>query len=193
MQGKPLRSIGILGGSFNPAHEGHIHISQEAKKRLGLDEIWWLVSPQNPLKPTEGMADYDARVADAQALSKHIPTIRVSRFEQDAGTQYSVDTILALISTYPAFNFVWLMGADNMVQIPQWKNWETLFELVPIAVFDRPAFGLKARLGKAAKIFAHAHTPQKQLRTLAHRPAPAWGFFTLPLHPASATELRKKS
>ncbi|MEL0144019.1 MAG: nicotinate-nucleotide adenylyltransferase, partial [Alphaproteobacteria bacterium] len=120
------RRIGLLGGSFNPAHDGHRYISVEALKRLGLDEVWWLVSPQNPLKPESGMAPFAQRLEYARQIVRH-PRIRVSAIEAEMGTRYTANTLESLVQLYPAAKFVWLMGADNLVQISAWRDWSKIF------------------------------------------------------------------
>ena len=147
--GAPGLRVGILGGSFNPAHDGHRHISLLALKHLGLDEVWWMVSTQNPLKPTDGMAPFAERMAGAEALARH-PDIRVTDVEQRLGTRYTCETLRALKSCFPRMHFVWLMGADNLAQISEWQRWNEIFNLVPIAVFDRAPYSFNALAGKAA-------------------------------------------
>jgi nicotinate (nicotinamide) nucleotide adenylyltransferase/ribosome silencing factor RsfS/YbeB/iojap len=192
LYGRPHRRIGLLGGSFNPAHGGHLHLSQLALKRLDLDEIWWLVSPQNPLKPIRGMAPFARRVAGATAFAKSCPRIRVSSIEASLGTSYTADTLAALRLRFPHSRFVWLMGSDNLVQLPRWKHWVELMETVPVAVFDRPGTSLRALAGKAAQRFAQTRVSSDAARILAEMKAPAWAFFHTRLDPRSATEMRKK-
>lgn len=180
-------SVGLLGGSFNPAHEGHLHISREALKRLRLDQVWWLVSPQNPLKPVAGMASLDARLASADRAARH-PAIRVSDIEQRLGTRYTVDTVRALRRRFPRHRFVWLMGADNMVQFPRWRRWTEIAETMPIAVFARGRVTYAALSGRLACRYAPARV--RDPRRLADHRAPAWSFLFTPLHPASSTALR---
>jgi nicotinate-nucleotide adenylyltransferase len=181
----------LLGGSFNPAHGGHLHISLLALQRLGVDEVWWLVSPQNPLKPVTGMAPFATRLAGAGALAKDQPRIKVSALEAALRTSYTADTIAALERRFPRTRFVWLMGGDNLAQLPRWKRWVELMERVPIAVFDRPQTSLKALAGKAAQRFARARVPQAAARDLSAMKPPAWAFFHTRLDPRSATEIRK--
>ena len=186
------RRIGLLGGSFNPAHDGHRHISLLALRRLGLDEVWWLVSPQNPLKPAKGMATLAQRMASARAVARH-PRIRVSDIEQRLNTRFTVDTVRALKRRYPGVGFVWLIGADNLLQMPAWKSWQTLFRLVPVAVFARPTYSLKALAGQAAGRFTPDRLPERQARCLAQRQPPAWVFLRIRLHSASATAIRTEA
>lgn len=184
-----MRRIGILGGSFNPAHEGHRAISLAALQRLGLDEVWWLVSPQNPLKPVAGMAPFAERFAGAAAVARH-PRIRVSDLEPKLGTSYTADTIAKLVRRFPHHAFVWLMGADNLAQIDRWKDWQQIFHAVPVAVFARPSYSLKALAAKAARRFARARLPEAAARSLATAEPPAWVFLHGPLSPVSATAIR---
>lgn len=182
------RVIGLLGGSFNPAHEGHVHISLEAIKRVGLDEVWWLVSPQNPLKPSEGMVDFATRMATAERITRLCPAIRVSDFEQRHHTRYTADTLAQLRRCYPHYRFVWLMGADNLVSFHRWHCWQEIFSLAAIAVYDRAPYTQKALKSKAASRYRHyrAHP-----RALLEKPLPAWCFLHGKRHYLSATFLRK--
>ncbi len=183
------RKIGLLGGSFNPAHEGHRHVSLLALRWLGLDEVWWLVSPQNPLKPTAGMAPFEERLAGARRAARH-PRIRVSDLERRLGSRYTVETVHALQRRHPGLRFVWLMGADNLSTIADWHRWPDLFRTVPIAIFDRWPDARSVAAVKPALRFAHARLGMGAARGLAHRKPPAWALIRGPLHPASATALR---
>ncbi len=182
--------IGLLGGSFNPAHAGHRHISLYALKILKLDQVWWLVSPQNPLKPSQGMAGLHERLAQAQAVARH-PRIRVTALECGLGTRYTADTLGVLSRRYKKTRFVWLMGADNLGQIPRWRHWLRIFQSMPIAVFSRPTYSLRALGGVAAQRFARHRAPDLRARGLADVKPPAWTFLRNPLHPASATAIRR--
>ena len=133
------RKIGLLGGSFNPAHGGHRRISLFAQRALGLDEVWWLVSPGNPLKPQAGMAPLAIRFASARLQARRAP-IRVSAIERELGTRYTVDTLRKLVRRWPKHHFVWLMGADNLAQFSRWKNWRAIARMMPIAVIARPGY-----------------------------------------------------
>jgi nicotinate-nucleotide adenylyltransferase len=185
----PGRRIGLLGGSFNPAHRGHLEISRAALERLGLDQVWWLVSPQNPLKPARGMAPLGQRLAGARRLARG-PRIRASALERALGTVYSADTVTALTRRFPRCHFVWLMGADNLVQISAWKDWETIFCTLPVAVFDRPSYSLRALAATAARRFAGHRLPEAAARGLAERTPPAWVFIHQRLNPQSSTRIR---
>lgn len=193
----PRMRIGLLGGSFNPPHAAHRQISLTALKRLGLDQVWWLVSPANPLKDTTGLPSLDKRVTAAKKVADH-PRIAVTGF---AGTSfagngkslYTVDVLTALKRRYPGVNFVWLMGADNLADIHRWQAWQTIFKLMPIAVLDRPGYRLKARASQAAQRFADFHVDESDAAGLALLTAPAWTVITHPLSGLSSTALRAKA
>jgi nicotinate-nucleotide adenylyltransferase len=180
--------IGLLGGSFNPAHAGHLHVSREALKRLALDEIWWLVSPGNPLKAKKDMAPLAKRLASARAMAAGERRIRVTDIERNLGTVYTVDTLRALKKRFPKAQFVWLMGADNLAQFSRWKRWREIARLIPIAVFDRSPFSHHALRGKAALALALGRTLPK---TLLRRALPAWAYILMRRHAASSTAIRK--
>jgi len=179
-----------LGGSFNPAHDGHRYISQLALARLGLNEVWWLVSPQNPLKPEIGMAPFESRLESANAVARD-RRIRVSAIEAELGTRYTADTVNALQTRYPAARFVWLMGADNLVQIPRWRAWTQIFNTIPIAVFARASYDSRALSELASVRFRRARIPERAARSLPDAAPPAWVFLRIKPHPATATELRQ--
>ena len=185
------RRIGLLGGSFNPAHGGHLHISRLALKHLALDQIWWLVSPQNPLKPAGGMAPFTTRLEGARKVAAGHPRIVVSDLENRLGSsRFTADTLVALRHRFPRLRFVWLMGSDNLLQIRHWQRWTEIFHTVPVAVFDRPTYSLKALSGRAAKRFAALRVPASTARGLAEMQPPAWVFFHTPLDVRSATRIR---
>ncbi len=188
--GAGRQRIGLLGGSFNPAHEGHVYISCEALKRLQLDAIWWLVSPQNPLKPDTGMAPLADRAAHARILARH-PRIRVTTIEAQLGTRYTVDTIARLQQRFPAAKFVWLMGSDNLVQMPHWRRWTEIFNTVSIAVFARETYDFKALAGVAAQRFRAGRLTAERAAGLADQTPPAWAFLPLRQHPPAATVIRR--
>jgi nicotinate-nucleotide adenylyltransferase len=183
------RVVGLLGGSFNPAHDGHRHISLMALKRLGLDEVWWMVSPQNPLKPAAGMAPFARRLASAQAAGRH-PRIKATDIETRLGSSYTAETLARMARRLPRLKFVWLMGADNLRQIDQWKGWPQIFRRVLVAVFARPTYSLRALAGKAACRFARFRMSETAAHKLARATPPRWVFLTGPQSPLSATAIR---
>lgn len=183
--------IGLLGGSFNPAHEGHREISLEALKVLGLDAVWWLVTPANPLKEKGGYAyaPYEERLAGARRVANH-PRIIVSNFEDRKRLQYTVDTLEALTDLWPQVNFVWLMGADSFVGFNRWKNWRRIASLAPIAVFNRPGYEEAAVACEAAKELALFRVPAGRAADIVGAEPPAWTFIESTKNPASATAIR---
>ncbi|MCM8557693.1 nicotinate-nucleotide adenylyltransferase [Sphingomicrobium sediminis] len=186
-----MARIGLLGGSFNPAHRGHRHISLAAHRALGLDEVWWLVSPGNPLKPKKGMAPYDARFKSAQLMSRRAP-IRASDFEVHAGTIYTVDTLAAIRKAYPQHEFIWLMGEDGVAQFHQWKDWRGLARTMPIAVMTRPGYKDDARAARAMGWLRWFVRPAAQAINWTNWSVPAITFLRLPPDPTSATALRAR-
>ena len=184
-----MRRIGLLGGSFNPAHGGHRAMSLAAIDALGLDQLWWLVSPGNPLKPAEGMAPYVARLGSAREMAADSP-ILVSEFEAEVGTRYTVDTLRALLAAHPQDRFIWLMGADTVAQFHQWKDWQAIAEAVPIAVLSRPGYDAPARAASAMGWLRRFVRPASTARAWTEWSAPAITFLRLPPDPTSATALR---
>lgn len=182
--------VGLLGGSFNPAHRGHVFISHYARKRLGLHQVWWLVSPQNPLKPAEGMAGLRDRLAGAERSARD-PHILPTALEARLGTRFTAATLARLVARYPRTRFVWLMGADNLGQIHRWRDWERIFHLVAVAVLHRPSYSLRALVGKAARRFRRQRLPKSRARRAARRPPPVWVFLDNPGEPVSATAIRR--
>lgn len=179
----------MLGGSFNPAHDGHRHLSLEALRKLKLDAVWWLVSPQNPLKPRAGMAPLKTRLATAAKVASH-PRIHVTDIETELGTVYTASTLKALKRLFPRARFVWLMGADNLEQLHRWDHWQQIFHTVPIAVFARPTYSLGALSGRAAHRFDRYRVKERSAGRLAQGNPPRWVFLHTRLHPASATVIR---
>ncbi len=184
-----MKRIGLLGGSFNPAHRGHRRISLTAMEALGLDEVWWLVSPGNPLKGAAGMAPYEARLESAREQAKGT-RIKVSDFERRAGTLYTVDTLAALKRRYPEHRFIWLMGADTVAQFHQWRRWRDLAAIAPIAVIHRPGYDGAARAAPAMGWLRWFVRPSSQAKRWTEWSAPAIFFLRLPPDPTSATRLR---
>ena len=185
----PNMRIGLLGGSFNPAHEAHREISLTALKRLGLDQVWWLVTPGNPLKDPSKLASLESRVEVARKMARH-PRIEVTGFA--GGSAYTIDLLAELKRRFPGVNFVWLMGADNLAQFHRWRAWEEIFAAVPMAVLDRPGLRLKARASKAAQRFALYQVDESDAGGLARLEPPAWTILSHRLSDLSSTALRAK-
>ncbi|MFZ5610124.1 MAG: nicotinate-nucleotide adenylyltransferase [Pseudomonadota bacterium] len=184
------RTVGLYGGSFNPAHAGHRHVSLTALKALGLDALWWLVSPGNPLKAERDMAPLAQRLAQAQAIARH-PRFFVTDVEQALGSVYSAHSVAALRRRHPRTRFVWIMGADNLADFHHWRDWEKIFKSLPIAVIDRPGYAFCALAAPAARHFQRWRAPAGRARALAAMDPPAWVFLRIPRHRASATVLRQ--
>lgn len=184
----PGQVIGLLGGSFDPAHEGHAHITREALKRFGLDRIWWLVSPGNPLK-TSGPAPLSDRMRRAQAIMQH-PRVEISDIEAHLGTRYTAQTTRKLRALYPHVRFVWLMGADNLAQFHLWQDWREIMHTLPIGVLARPGERISARMSRAAALYVSYRIPGRHSGLLSRADAPAWCFVNVPLTDASSTAIR---
>jgi nicotinate-nucleotide adenylyltransferase len=185
------RRIGLLGGSFNPAHEGHRHISLLALKRLRLDEVWWMLTPQNPLKSALETAPFEERLKAARRVARH-PRIRVTDIERRLGTAHTADTLALLLPRFPKCRFVWLMGADNLAQVSEWKNWRRIFRRVPIAVFSRPPYSKLALAARSARVFADSRVAEWKASSIATRSPPAWVFLHTRPHAGSATRIRAR-
>ena len=191
-QGFPVASrgmvVGLLGGSFDPAHEGHVHITREALKRMGLDQVWWLVSPGNPLKARQPapMAD---RLARAMAVMRD-PRVKITALEERLGTRATYDTISRLQAIYPGVTFVWLMGADNLVQFHRWGRWRDILRSVAVGVLALPGSGVQARLSVAAQSFRVHQVDWGE--TLRGRTPPVWAFVNLPMNGASSSAIRAR-
>ncbi len=181
--------VGLLGGSFNPAHAGHAHVAETALVRLGLDAVVWLVSPQNPLKGAHETRPLPERLASARRFARG-PRMRVSDAETRLSVRHTVDTVRALKARHPGVRFVWLMGADNLQSFHRWRGWTDIMAELPVAVVARPGSLLKGRFAPAARRFARARRPPEAAGRLAAADAPAWTFLTAPLNPESSTRLR---
>ncbi len=188
----PNMRIGLLGGSFNPPHEAHVEISLVAMKRLGIDQVWWLVTPGNPLKDASKLPDLAGRVQAAKDFVAKHPRIEVSGFAGEKASPYTIDLLSELKRRFPAVKFVWLMGADNLADFHRWRAWERIFKLMPIAVLDRPSFRLKARASKAAHRFSEFHVDESDASGLAQLEPPAWTILSYRLSALSSTKLRAK-
>ncbi|TLP59465.1 nicotinate-nucleotide adenylyltransferase [Parasedimentitalea maritima] len=185
---RPGMTVGLLGGSFDPAHMGHVQISRAALKHFGLDRVWWLVSPGNPLKRHQP-APLQKRMQAARQIMRH-PRILISDAEAQLGTRYTAQTLRHLRRLYPGVRFVWLMGADNLAQFHRWKDWRDIMETVPIGVLARPGDRISARLSPAAQIYAHARLKGNSSHLLAHAQSPAWCFINVPMVDASSSAIR---
>jgi nicotinate-nucleotide adenylyltransferase len=185
-----MARIGLLGGSFNPAHRGHRHISVEAMRALGLDEVWWLVSPGNPLKEgATDMAPFQARFASALRMASRAP-IRVSDFEHREATRYTVDTVRKLKARYPRHRFIWLLGSDTLTNFHKWRDWRGLARETPIAVIRRPGYDSTAHAARAMGWLRRFVHPSDQAKRWTEWSAPAIVFLRLSPDPTSATAIR---
>lgn len=182
--------VGLLGGSFDPAHEGHVQISKTALRRFGLDRLWWVVSPGNPLKQ-HAPASMARRMQVANDLVSD-PRILISDIEARLGTRYTAQTLRALRHIYPGVHFVWLMGADNLAHFHHWKDWQEIMETVPIGVLARPGDRISARLSPAARRYRHAMLKAEQSQMLSSVRAPQWCFVNMPMINASSSEIRAR-
>ena len=185
----PGLRIGLYGGSFNPAHLGHRHVSLVALKRLRLDRIWWMVTPGNPLKDRGELAAIEARVARASRVADH-PRISVTDFESRIGARYTQQSLRFLVLRNPAVRFVWIMGADSLATFHRWRGFSEIAALMPIAIIDRPGFTLTAPAARAARRLAPWRIPETDAGSLASRAAPAWVFLHGPRSTLSSTALR---
>lgn len=185
-------NIGLFGGSFNPAHQGHLELSQHAIDALNLDQVWWLVSPQNPLKPINDMAPFANRLIEAKALASVQPKIIVTDLEAQLKTTYTIDTLRTLKRLFTSSRFVWLMGSDNLEKFHLWKDWEEIVKTVPIAVFRRPGYAADNPEHPIAVCFAQYRQSAEQAKLLANMEPPAWLIMDNPAYQISATEIRNK-
>ncbi|MBL3567148.1 nicotinate-nucleotide adenylyltransferase [Rhodovulum sulfidophilum] len=182
--------IGLLGGSFDPAHEGHAHITRTALKRFGLDRVWWLVSPGNPLK-AEGPAPMARRLAAAEAVMQH-PRVAITDLEARIGTRYTAETLARLMRLYPGVRFVWLMGADNLISFHRWERWRWILDNVPVGVLARPGQGVAARRARAALTHERYRLDPTDAALLADSQPPAWCYLNMPMVDLSSSEIRAR-
>lgn len=189
-QANPGMRIGLYGGSFNPAHAGHRHVSLMGLRRLGLDRVWWLVTPGNPLKDTGELATTAARICEAKRIAGD-PRIDVTAFEEAIGARYTVDTLAFLKRRYPRVRFVWIMGADNLAGFHRWRGWREIARMMPIAVIDRPGWTLKAMGSRGATGLASRRIPEAEALALPDLEPPAWVFLHGPRSHLSSTALRR--
>ncbi len=187
---RPGQVVGLFGGSFDPPHQGHVHVTREAMKAFGLDRVWWLVSPGNPLKE-RGPAPLARRVEAARDVMQH-PRVEVTDIEALTGTRATADTLAALRRLYPQVRFVWLMGADNLAQFHRWKDWRQIMDSVPVGVVARPGDRISARMSPAARLYAKYRIDGQARHLLGRAEAPAWCFVNVPMVDVSSTELRRR-
>jgi nicotinate-nucleotide adenylyltransferase len=185
---RPGLRVGLLGGSFDPAHEGHVHLTQVALRRFALDRVIWLVSPGNPLK-VRGPKALDLRMGRAQDVMQD-PRVIISDFEAQIGTRYTAETVELLKAAYPGVHFVWLMGADNLAQFHRWQRWEDILHAVPIGVLARPGWRQAGLNSRAARKYRHMRLPGRASTLLADSTTPAWCFVNMPMRHVSSTDLR---
>ena len=184
------RRVGLMGGSFNPPHAGPLLAAEVALQRLGLDELWWIVTPGNPLKSHGALRPLPERMAAVRALARH-PRMHVTSFEAALGSPYTAVTLQFLKRRYPAIRFVWVMGADNLSTFHRWQDWRGIAAAMPMAVIDRPGYRLNALASKAAKHLERSRVPEAEAGALALKSPPAWVFLTNPLAHHSSTVIRQ--
>ena len=185
----PNQKIGVLGGSFNPAHEGHLSISKIALQRLNLDEVWWIISPRNPLKKYDILYDFEDRVSSAEKVidTNHIS---ISRLEKNAQIKYTIGTVEYLNTRYVGTKFVWIMGADNLKDFHRWREWDKLAITVPIAIIDRPSSSLDVTSSLFANKYRKYRVDEADAQNLADKKKPAWVFLHSKLNDQSSSQLR---
>ena len=188
----PGMRVGLYGGSFNPVHAGHLHVAHTALRRLGLDRVIWLVSPQNPLKVAAGTLGLAERIAAVRRMATG-PSMIVSDIETRIGSAYTIDTLRVMQARWPNVKFVWLMGADNLAQFHRWRGWTEIMRSVPVAVVSRPGAMLGSRFSPAAQRFATARLPAEAAPVLADHQPPAWIYLPVPLNHLSSTLLRERA
>ena len=184
------RTVGLLGGSFDPPHAGHVHVTQEALKRFGLDQVWWLVSPGNPLK-AHGPAPIERRLDASRDIMDH-PRVHISDFERQSGTRYTAQTLRMLIRKHRETQFVWLMGADNLASFHKWQDWQWIMENVPVGVIARPGDRISARMSPAASRYRKYRLRGRQAAMLAQTIVPCWCLINVPMINISSSEIRKR-
>ena len=188
----PGQRIGLLGGSFNPPHAAHRLISQIALKRLGLDAVWWMVTPGNPLKASGALAPLGERLARCEAI-KQDARIKVTAFETQLASAFTAGALAFLRARHRGVHFVWLMGADCLAGLHHWQHWREIFGTLPIAVIDRPGYHMRSLAAPAARTFQARRVPEQRARTIATAQPPAWTFLSGPLSPISSTAIRNAS
>lgn len=182
--------IGLFGGSFNPPHEGHVHVSETALKRGQLDQVWWLVTPGNPLKDTSDLESLPKRIKKSHDIITH-PKMKVTAFEAKHNVRYTQETLSLLLKLRPNLNFVWVMGADNLKSFHKWQNWRSIADMMPIMVIDRPGSTLSYRSAQAAIALSRYRIDETDSELLPYMQAPAWSFIHAPRSSSSSTAIRK--
>lgn len=183
--------VGLLGGSFNPAHAGHRHVAEQAIRHAGLDQVWLVVSPGNVLKSSDGMGSFDARLSSAEGIADG-RRIVATGIEQALRTRYSIDTVKALQRRFRRVRFVWIMGADILAELPRWRRWREFVERVPLLILPRPGFTRRALAGRGASWMRGSRLPQSASHKLADQTAPAWVLVRTPESAVSATAIRAR-
>jgi nicotinate-nucleotide adenylyltransferase len=178
-----------MGGSFNPPHAGHQIAAEAAMKRLGLDQVWWLITPGNPLKSHDGLSSLSGRMGLVRPFARG-PKMKITGFERELGTGYTAATLVFLRRRYPDVRFVWIMGADNLASFDRWQHWHSIAELMPIAIVDRPGWRLRSLSSRAALALSRWRLPEAEARLLINRKPPAWTLLTIRLSDLSSTALR---
>lgn len=187
---RPGQVVGLFGGSFDPPHQGHVHVTLEAMKAFGLDQVWWLVSPGNPLK-LRGPAPLAKRLRAASEVMRH-PRVEITDIESQTGTRATADTLAILQRLYPQVRFVWLMGADNLALFHKWKDWRRIMNSVPVGVVARPGDRISARMSPAARLYGKYRIDGHARHLLGRAHAPAWCFVNVPMVDVSSTEIRTR-
>jgi nicotinate-nucleotide adenylyltransferase len=187
---EPGLTIGLLGGSFDPPHEGHVHITKLALKIFNLSKIWWLVCPENPIK-TVIPSDVNSRFLASKKIMKH-PSVVITDLERKFKTKYTFQTLIKLKKLYPSTKFVWLMGADNLINFHHWKNWDWIMKNIPVGVLARPEEQIKAGLSRTAIKFGNYRLPKEKSIILSNYIPPVWTLSTGPMRNISSTEIREK-
>ncbi len=185
-------AVGLFGGSFNPPHAGHALVAETAMRRLRLNQLWWMVTPGNPLKDHSILAPLEERIALSEVAAED-PRMKVTAFEAAHRVRYTADTVALVQARNPGVNFVWIMGADSLRDFHKWERWQEIMRSIPIAVFDRPGATLSFLSSKVAKTFDHARIDEEDAPLLARSNPPAWTFIHGPRSPLSSTMLRRQA
>jgi nicotinate-nucleotide adenylyltransferase len=181
--------VGLFGGSFNPPHQGHVLVAEIALRRLGLDQLWWLVTPGNPLKSCRELAPLSERLASCETMASD-PRIKVTAFEKTLGTSYTARTLDFIRARNPHVHFIWIMGADNLAGFHRWQRWQKIATTFPIAVIDRPGSTLAYLSSKMARTFDYARIDEEDAGILWQKRAPAWTFIHGPRSTLSSSAIR---